>query len=111
MNPATITLTIAIISEVIATTALKATEGFTKWLPSLVVVVGYGLSFYMLSLTLKYIPVGMVYAIWSGVGIVLITLLGWAVYDQKIGLGTAVGMGLIIVGVAVVNLFSDTAVH
>ncbi|HID54221.1 MAG TPA: QacE family quaternary ammonium compound efflux SMR transporter [Anaerolineae bacterium] len=111
MNPAAITLTIAIISEVIATTALKATEGFTKWLPSLVVVVGYGLSFYMLSLTLKYIPVGVVYAVWSGVGIVLITLLGWAVYDQKINLGTALGMGLIIAGVAVVNLFSDTAVH
>ena len=111
MNQAAITLTIAIISEVIATTALKATEGFTKWLPSLVVVVGYGLSFYMLSLTLKYIPVGMVYAIWSGVGIVLITLLGWAVYDQKINLGVALGMGLIIVGVALVNLFSDTAVH
>lgn len=111
MNPATITLTIAIISEVIATTSLKATEGFTKWLPSLVVVVGYGLSFYMLSLTLKYIPVGVVYAIWSGVGIVLITLLGWAVYDQKINLGAALGMGLIIMGVALVNLFSDTAVH
>ena len=111
MNPATITLIIAIISEVIATTALKATEGFTKWLPSLVVIVGYSLSFYMLSLTLKYIPVGVVYAIWSGVGIVLITLLGWAVYDQKINLGAALGMGLIIVGVALVNLFSDTAVH
>ena len=111
MNPAAITLTIAIISEVIATTALKATEGFTKWLPSLVVVVGYGLSFYMLSLTLKYIPVGVVYAVWSGVGIVLITLMGWAVYDQKINLGAALGMGLIIVGVAVANLFSDTAVH
>ncbi|NKQ36645.1 MAG: QacE family quaternary ammonium compound efflux SMR transporter [Chloroflexi bacterium] len=111
MNPAAITLTIAIISEVIATTVLKATEGFTKWLPSLVVVVGYGLSFYMLSLTLKYIPVGVVYAVWSGVGIVLITLMGWAVYDQKINLGAALGMGLIIVGVAVANLFSDTAVH
>lgn len=111
MNPAYITLTIAIISEVIATTALKATEGFTRWQPSLVVIAGYGLSFYMLSRTLKYIPVGIVYAIWSGVGIVLITLLSWAVYDQKIDLGAAVGMGLIIVGVTVINLFSGTAVH
>ncbi len=111
MNPAYITLTIAIISEVIATTALKATEGFTKWQPSLVVVVGYSVSFYMLSRTLRYVPVGIVYAIWSGVGIVLVTLLGWAVYDQKIDWGAAVGMGLIIAGVTVINLFSSAAAH
>lgn len=111
MNKEHILLTIAILSEVIATTALKASEGFTKWVPSLIVVIGYCVSFYTLSLTLKYIPVGIVYAIWSGVGIVLITMLGYFAYDQKVDLPVALGMGLIIAGVMVINLFSQTAVE
>ena len=109
MNKASIFLTIAILSEVIATTALRATEGFTKLVPSIIVVLGYCVSFYTLSLTLKYVPVGIVYAIWSGVGIVLITLLGYFVYDQKVDLPAALGMGLIILGVIVINMFSNTA--
>ena len=104
-------LTIAILSEVLATTALKASEGFTKLVPSIIVVIGYGVSFYALSLTLKYIPVGVVYAIWSGVGIVLITMLGYFAYGQKVDLAAAGGMGLIITGVMVINLFSQTAVE
>ena len=106
-----ILLVIAIIAEVIATTALKAAEGFTRLLPSVVVVVGYGVSFYFLSLTLRTIPVGVVYAIWSGVGIVLISLLGWIVYRQSLDAPAVIGMGLIVAGVIVINVFSKTAPH
>ena len=106
-----ILLVIAIIAEVIATTALKAAEGFTRLLPSVVVVVGYGVSFYFLSLTLRTIPVGVVYAIWSGVGIVLISLLGWIVYKQSLDTPAVIGMSLIVAGVVVLNVFSKAAVH
>jgi len=111
VNKEHIFLTIAILGEVIATTALKAADGFTKWLPSLIVVAGYIVSFYALSLTLKYISVGIVYAIWSGVGIVLVTMLGYFVYDQKVDLPAALGVGLIILGVIIINLYSNTAVE
>ena len=106
-----ILLVIAIVAEVIATTALKAAEGFTRLLPSVVVVVGYGVSFYFLSLTLKTIPVGVVYAIWSGVGIVLISLLGWIVYRQSLDTPAVIGMSLIVAGVVVLNVFSKASVH
>ena len=106
-----ILLVIAIVAEVIATTALKAAEGFTRLLPSVVVVVGYGVSFYFLSLTLRTIPVGVVYAIWSGVGIVLISLLGWIVYKQSLDTPAVIGMSLIVAGVVVLNVFSKAAVH
>lgn len=101
----------AIIAEVIATSSLKASEGFTKLWPSLVVFLGYGIAFYFLSLTLKSIPLGMAYGIWAGLGIVLITLVGWLVFDQKLDLASIIGMALIVTGVVIINLFSKTAVH
>ena len=101
----------AIVSEVIATSALKASTGFSKPLPSVVVVVGYLVSFYFLSLTLKTIPGGIAYAIWSGVGVVLISIVAWLLYGQKLDLPALIGMGLIISGVMVINLFSSTAGH
>ena len=102
-------LATAIVAEVIATSALKASESFSRLGPSIVVVAGYGLAFFTLSLTLRAIPVGVAYAIWSGVGIVLISLVGWLMFGQVLDAGAIVGMGLIIAGVAVINLFSQTA--
>jgi len=104
-------LAVAIVAEVIATSALKASEEFSKTIPSLIVVVGYGVAFYCLSLVLRSIPVGVAYAIWSGLGIVLIGLVGWVVFQQKLDLAAILGMGLIIAGVVVINVFSDTAGH
>jgi len=104
-------LGIAIIAEVIATSSLKSSEGFTKVLPSVVVVIGYGVAFYFLSLTLKTIPVGIAYAIWSGSGIVLISLIGWLVLGQKLDMASVFGMGLIVAGVVVINVFSNATAH
>lgn len=102
-------LTIAILSEVIATSALKSSEGFTKYGPGLIVIIGYGISFYCLSIVLKTIPVGVAYAIWSGMGIVLITLLGWLVFSQRLDLPALFGMALIVAGVIVIYAFSTSA--
>ncbi len=104
-------LSIAIVSEVVATSALKSSEGFSRLVPSAVVVVGYLLAFYFLSLTLKAIPIGIAYAIWAGVGIVLIALVGWWLYGQKLDLAAIIGMGLILAGVAVINVFSTSGGH
>ncbi len=104
-------LTFAILAEVVGTSCLKASQGFTKPIPSCIVVVGYAIAFYLLSLTLETIPVGVGYAVWSGVGLVLITLVSWLVYDQTLDGPAILGMGLIIVGVLVLNLFSKAAVH
>lgn len=104
-------LAIAIVSETVATTALKASEGFSRPLPSILVVVGYGLAFYFLSLTLRTIPLGVTYAVWSGVGIVLVTVAGWVLFGQKLDAGALAGIGLILAGVLVMNLFSKTAGH
>ncbi|MDE1184020.1 multidrug efflux SMR transporter [Paraburkholderia sp.] len=104
-------LAIAIVAEVIATSALRASNGFSKLLPSAVVVLGYGVAFYCLSLTLRSIPVGIVYAVWSGAGIVLITLVAMALYRQMPDLPAMIGLGLIISGVAVLNLFSKMEAH
>jgi small multidrug resistance pump len=101
----------AILSEVIATSSLKASAGFTRPLPSVVVVVGYGAAFYFLSQTLKTIPVGVTYAIWSGLGTVLIALVGLVLYKQTLDRAAIVGMVLIIAGVLVMNLFSKSAAH
>jgi small multidrug resistance pump len=101
-------LAVAIVSEVIATSALKAAEGFTRWLPSLLVVVGYTSAFYFLSLTLRFIPLGVAYAIWSGVGVALVSVVGWVVYRQSLDLATLIGIALIAAGVVVLNLFSRT---
>ena len=99
-------LAIAIVAEVIGTSALKAAEGFTRPLPSLVVVAGYGTAFYFLSLALKVIPVGIAYAIWSGVGVALITLIGWIVFRQRLDAAALVGLALIVAGVVVIQVFS-----
>jgi len=104
-------LGVAIVAEVIATTALRAADGFTQLWPSLISIVGYVVAFYFLSLTLRSMPVGIAYAIWSGVGIVLISLAGWLIYKQLLDLPALLGMGLIMAGVIVINLFSKTAVH
>ena len=101
----------AIVAEVIGTSALKASEGFTRLLPSVVVVLGYAVAFYCLSLVLKTVPVGIAYAVWSGLGIVLITLVAFVVYGQKIDLPGLIGMGLIVAGVVVLNVFSKASVH
>lgn len=104
-------LAIAIIAEVIGTSALKASEGFTKILPAAVVVFGYGVSFYFLSVVLKTIPVGIAYAIWSGLGVVLIAVIGFVFYNQRLDLGAVIGILLIISGVVVINLFSKSVGH
>ena len=101
-------LAIAILAEVIGTSALKASNGFTVWLPSTVVVAAYGVSFYCLSLALRAIPVGVAYAIWSGVGIVLISAIGWALFKQRLDAAAIIGIGLIMAGVVVIQLFSST---
>ena len=106
-----LTLGIAIVAEVIGTSALKASEGFTRWLPSLVVVLGYAVAFYCLSLVLRHIPVGVAYAVWSGLGIVLITMVAFVLYGQKIDTAGLIGMGLIVAGVLVLNLFSSSSPH
>ena len=105
-----IALGIAIVSETIATSAMKASEGFTKLVPSVIVVVGYVIAFYFLSVTLKSIPVGVAYAIWSGVGIVLVSLAGWLVFGQKLDAPALIGIALIAAGVIVMNVFS-TSTH
>jgi len=99
-------LAIAIVSEVIATSALKASDGFTRLIPSLVVVVGYVVAFYCLSLTLRALPVGIVYAIWSGVGIVLISLVGYLLFGQTLSSVALLGMAFIAVGVIILNVFA-----
>lgn len=104
-------LFIAIIGEVLATSALKASEGFSKPVPSLIVVAGYSVAFYFLSLTLKTIPVGIAYAYWSGIGIVLVSLIGWLWYGQRLDAAALIGMALIIAGALVMNLFSKTVAH
>ena len=104
-------LAIAIIAEVAATSALKASAEFTKLLPSLVVVIGYGVAFYFLTLVLRTIPVGISYAIWSGAGIVLVSLVGALFYKQIPDTPAIIGMGLIIAGVIVINVFSKTVNH
>ena len=96
----------AVISEVTATTALKFSEGFTKLAPSLVVVVGYGLSFYLLSMSLKIIPIGTAYAMWSGIGIVLTVIAGRIIWKESLDPARVIGILLIIVGIAVINLLS-----
>jgi small multidrug resistance pump len=109
--PPHVLLAVAIVAEVIATSALRASDGFTRLVPAAVVLLGYGISFYCLSLTLKSLPVGIVYAIWSGVGIVLITLVAIVMYRQVPDLAAVAGLGLIVAGVVVLNLFSKMQAH
>lgn len=104
-------LAAAIVSEVVGTTALQASNGFTRPLPSIVVVIGYGLAFYGLSIAIKTIPVGLAYAIWSGVGIVLISAIGVIWLKQHLDAAAILGLSLIIAGVVVVNFFSRSMPH
>ncbi len=104
-------LAIAIIAEVAATSALKASSEFTKLLPSLIVVIGYGVAFYFMTLVLRTIPIGITYAVWSGVGIVLVAVVGVFLYKQVPDIPAIIGMGLIISGVVVIHVFSKTVSH
>ncbi len=104
-------LALAIVAEVAATSALNASHGFTRLGPSVIVVVGYGTAFFGLSLVLKTIPVGIAYALWAGLGIVLVALVGAVVFRQVPDIPAMVGMGLIIAGVVVINVFSQTTGH
>lgn len=104
-------LIIAIVAEVVGTTALKASDGFRKLPASLLVAVGYGVSLYFLSLTVKTLPVGISYAVWAGLGLLLITLTSWIFYGQRIDLPAGIGMILIVTGVIIMNLFSKSIPH
>ena len=110
MNPY-LAMGIAIVAEVIATTALKSSDSFTRLIPSLVALLGYGTALYFLTLTMKFIPTGVTYAIWAGLGIVLISITSFFFHGQKIDLAGMLGMALIIAGVVVLNLFSKTSMH
>ncbi|TEA78697.1 multidrug efflux SMR transporter [Allopusillimonas ginsengisoli] len=104
-------LAIAISAEIVATTALKATEGFTRLYPTLITVAGYSIAFYCLSLALRAIPVGIAYAIWSGAGIVAISLIGYFVFKQHLDTAAVIGITLIVAGVLVLNVFSKSSLH
>ena len=104
-------LAVAILAEVIGTSALKVSDGFTRLVPSLVVVLGYGISFFFLSLTLRTLPVGVAYAVWSGVGMALIALIGWLFLGQSLDAPAIVGLFLIGAGVAVLNLCSRSVAN
>ena len=101
-------LTFAIVAEVIATTCLKASDGFSNLVPTIITVIGYGIAFFFLSLVLKTMPTGIAYAIWSGIGIILIASAAWAFQGQKLDVPALIGMGLIVAGVVVINAFSNS---
>lgn len=109
--PPYLILALAIAAEVTATTALKSANGFKVFWPSVVVVIGYSLSFYLLSITLRSIPIGVAYAIWSGVGTVAIVSLGWLIYGQKLDSYAVVGIALITAGMLMLNLLSSSGKH
>ena len=104
-------LGLAIVAEIIATSALQATQGFTKLWPSVLTLLGYGLAFYFLSLTLRSIPLGIAYAIWSGVGIVCVSIIAYFLYKQSLDLPAILGMSMIVGGVVIINLFSKSVAH
>ncbi|MDO5536165.1 MAG: multidrug efflux SMR transporter [Desulfovibrionaceae bacterium] len=101
-------LLVAIASEIVATSALKETQGFTRLLPSLLCIGGYALAFYLLSIVVRYVPVGIAYALWSGIGVVVVSLVGWFFFHQKLDLPAIIGLAMIIAGVAIMRLFSHT---
>jgi small multidrug resistance pump len=104
-------LTLAVLFETIGTTALQASQQFSKAGPTVIVIVAYGLAFYLLGLTLKFMPVGVVYAIWSGLGIVFIACIGFVVFGQKLDLPAVIGLALIIAGILVIHLLSNSTQH
>lgn len=109
--PGYLYLAIAIAAEVIATTSMKAIDGFNKPLPLLLVIGGYAIAFWMLILVVRTIPVGIAYAIWAGLGIVLVSIAALVFYQQKLDLPAILGMGLIVSGVVVIQLFSSSTGH
>jgi small multidrug resistance pump len=113
MNPTLVyaVLIVAIVFEVLGTSAMQAAQHFTRPVPTMVMVVCYAIAFFFLSWSLRYVPVGIAYAIWSGLGIVLISLVGYVVFGQKLDLAAVLGLGLIIAGVIVLNLFSKSTFH
>jgi len=104
-------LAVAILSEVFATSALKFSDGFTRPLPTLLALAAYGIAFWLLAIVVRVLPVGVVYAVWSGAGVVLITLLGWLAFRQILDAPAVIGMGLIVAGVLVINFMSSTMTH
>ncbi len=104
-------LLLAIVAETVGTMGLQASQQFTRLAPSALTVASYAIAFYFLTLTLKFMPVGIVYAIWSGVGIVLIALMGYVLFNQRLDLPAMFGIALIVAGILVINLFSATAHH
>lgn len=111
MQNAYLFLLLAILAETVGTSALQASQQFTRALPSMLAVAGYALAFYLLALVLKTIPVGIAYAIWSGLGIVLIAVIGRLAFGQRIDAAAVLGIGLIIAGIVVIHLFSKTAMR
>lgn len=109
--PAYLILALAVLAETIGTTALQASQQFTRLWPSVLVVVAYAVSFYLLSITLKVMPVGVVYAFWSGFGIILIAIIGFAVFGQRLDFPAVIGLLMIIGGIAVIHLFSNATPH
>ncbi|AOB32342.1 multidrug transporter [Bordetella sp. H567] len=101
----------AIVAEIIGTSALNASDAFSRLWPSVITVVSYAIAFYLLALTLREMPMGVAYAIWSGVGIALITLVGFLVFDQRLDAAALIGIGLIVTGVLVMNVFSSAVRH
>ena len=104
-------LAMAIIAEVIGTSFLKSSAGFTRLVPSVIVIVGYGLAFYLLALVLRSMSVGIAYAVWAGAGVALITIIGWVFFRQPLDIAALVGIALIVAGVLVINLFSSSVAH
>ncbi len=104
-------LVIAVVAEVIATSALKASEEFSKPIPTIIVVLGYGIAFYLLTLVLRTIPIGIAYALWSGLGIVLVAIVGAFYYKESLDLPAMLGIGFILAGVFIVNIFSKSVAH
>lgn len=109
--PVYLILALAVLAETIGTTALQASQQFTRIGPSILAVVAYGISFYLLAITLRTMPVGVVYALWSGLGIILIAAIGRIVFGQQLDLPALIGLGMIIAGIAVIHLFSAAAPH
>lgn len=104
-------LILAIVAETLGTTALQASNQFTRLWPSVAVVLSYGVAFYFLALTLKSMPVGIVYAVWSGLGIVCIAAIGYVLFGQKLDLPALIGMGMILCGILIIHLFSNSTTH
>ncbi len=109
--PAYLVLALAVLAETIGTTALQASQQFSRLVPSIIVVIAYAISFYLMAQTLKVMPVGIVYALWSGLGIILIAVIGFVVFDQRLDLPAVIGLVLIVAGIAVIHLFSGAAPH